>query len=154
MQRRIRSMTALTQGYAHALQRVCCLGRRAGDHLVHKVRLASSKAKYRHLANVSTTTRLVGNEFRGWTYSPMEEPIQAMVSHLQDGELLPAYPRGVMFGLVITAEAHPAFPRACQHTNTTTELSGIVEALHFLLPLGPVPRDSRGLHLLWLSACS
>ena len=62
MQGRIRSMTAFTQGYAHALQRAC-LGRRAGDHLVHNVRLASSKAKYRHLANVSTTTRLVGNEF-------------------------------------------------------------------------------------------
>ena len=39
----------------------------------------------------------------------------------------------VMFGPVITAEAHPAFAGACQQINNTAELSGIVEALQFLL---------------------
>ena len=47
------------------------------------------------------------------------------------------------FGTVITSEAHLAYAFANQQNNNTAELSGIVEALQFLLPLGPVPREAR-----------
>ena len=54
-----------------------------------------------------------------------------------------------MVGLVITAEAHSAYAGACQQTNNTAELSGMTEALQFLMPLGPVPRDSYSVLLMY-----
>ena len=58
-----------------------------------------------------------------------------------------------MLGPVITAEAHKAFARACQQPDNTAELSGIVEALQFLMPMELVPRDKSCLYLLRFTAC-
>ena len=131
MQAHIRLVTALTPACSHALPNVC-LGRRAGDILVHNFRLLAPKA----------TCRLVGDEFRGWviftdggTHTRDEETSAGWTAIARS----PFGVRYVMFGPVITAEAHVAFAGASQHTNNTAELSGITEALHFLSLMGPVP---------------
>ena len=49
----------------------------------------------------------------------------------------------VMFGPVVTTEAHLAYAGARIHTNSTAELSSIIEALSFLGPAGPVTRGSQ-----------
>ena len=58
------------------------------------------------------------------------------VARSPDGKLY------VMFGPVITTEAHLAFAGAGLHTNNTAELLGFIEALSFLGP-GPVARGSQ-----------
>ena len=66
--------------------------------------------------------------------------------------------RGVcctMFDPVTDAEAHEAYAAnaaACQQSNNTAELSGIIEALQFLLPHGPDSRGSLILHFLRFTA--
>ena len=55
-------------------------------------------------------------------------------------------PRGriyVMFGPVITTEAHLAFSGARIHSNNTAELTAMIEALSFLGLRGPVTRDEQ-----------
>ena len=55
-------------------------------------------------------------------------------------------PRGriyVMFGPVVTTEAHLAFSGARIHSNNTAEMTAMVEALSFLGPRGPVARDEQ-----------
>ena len=47
----------------------------------------------------------------------------------------------IMFGPVITTEAHPAFSGVRTHSNITAEMSAMIEALSFLGPRGPVARD-------------
>ena len=47
----------------------------------------------------------------------------------------------IMFGPVITTEAHLAFSGARTHSNNTAEMTAMVEALSFLGPRGPVARD-------------
>ena len=46
----------------------------------------------------------------------------------------------VMFGPVVTTEAHLAFSGARTHSNNTAEMTAMIEALSFLGPHGPVPR--------------
>ena len=48
----------------------------------------------------------------------------------------------VMFGPVVTTEAHLAFASARVHSNNSAEMSAIVEALSFLGHHGPVDRDA------------
>ena len=65
-----------------------------------------------------------------------------MVKHQPDG--VPSSPHGrihVMFGPVVTTEAHLAYTGAKIHSNNTAEMSAIIEALSFLGPHGPVARD-------------
>ena len=47
----------------------------------------------------------------------------------------------VLFGPVITNEAHLAFSGARTHSNNTAEMTAMMEALSFLGPRGPVARD-------------
>ena len=47
----------------------------------------------------------------------------------------------IMFGPVITTEAHPAFSGARTHSNNTAEMTAMIVALSFLGPRGPVARD-------------
>ena len=47
----------------------------------------------------------------------------------------------IMFGLVITTEAHPAFSGAKIHSNNTAEMSAMINLLPFLGRRGPVARD-------------
>ena len=49
----------------------------------------------------------------------------------------------IMFGPVITSQAHSAYAGARLHSNNTAALSSIVEVLSFLGPHGPVARDSQ-----------
>ena len=49
----------------------------------------------------------------------------------------------IMFGSVITTEAHPAFSGARTHSNNTAEMTAMVEAVSFLGPCGPVARDAN-----------
>ena len=48
----------------------------------------------------------------------------------------------IMFGPVITAEAHLAFSGARTHSNNTAEMSAMVEALSFLGPHELVAREA------------
>ena len=47
----------------------------------------------------------------------------------------------IVFGPVLTTEAHLAFSGARTHSNNTVEMTAMVEALSFLGPRGPVARD-------------
>ena len=49
----------------------------------------------------------------------------------------------VMFGPVITTEAHPAFSGAKAPSNNTAELTAMIEALYFLGPRGSVARNEE-----------
>ena len=49
----------------------------------------------------------------------------------------------VMFGPVVTTEAHPAFSGARTHSNNTAEMTAMIEAFSFLGPHGPVARDEQ-----------
>ena len=49
----------------------------------------------------------------------------------------------VMFGPLVTTEAHLAFSGARIHSNNTSELTAMIEALSFLGPRGPVTRDEQ-----------
>ena len=71
-------------------------------------------------------------------------------SPVVDGETVAGWgvisrsPRGqiyVMFGPVITTEAHLAFSGARTHSNNTAEMTAMIEALSCLGPHGPVARD-------------
>ena len=54
----------------------------------------------------------------------------------------------IIFGRVITTEAHVAFAGTSFHSNNTAELSNIVETLSFLGPHGLVARDSTFVYFL------
>ena len=47
----------------------------------------------------------------------------------------------VVFGPLVTTEAHLAFSGARAHSNNTAEMTAMIEALSFLGPHGPVARD-------------
>ena len=49
----------------------------------------------------------------------------------------------VLFGPVITNEAHLAFSGARIHSNNTAEMTAMIEALSFLGPRGPVTHDNQ-----------
>ena len=49
----------------------------------------------------------------------------------------------VMFGPVITTEAHLALSGARIHSNNTAEMTAMIEALSFLGPRGPVTHDEQ-----------
>ena len=109
-------------------------------------RLLKPEARYPHLPNIRTTTRERGNDFQGWAiYTDAG-------TRLVDGETSAGWGAiarsfhgrlDVMFGPVITIEAHLAFASARTHSNNTAEMSAMIEALSFLGPLGPVARDAK-----------
>ena len=60
-------------------------------------------------------------------------------------------PRGqiyVMFGLVMTMEAHLVFSGARTHSNNTAEMTAMIEALSFLGPHGPVAWDGQSFFMI------
>ena len=57
--------------------------------------------------------------------------------------LLPRWRIFVLFGPVITNEAHLAFSGARIHSNNTTEMTAMIEALSFLSSRGPVTPDEQ-----------
>ena len=129
MEGRIRFLMAVTPSYAHAYQNLC-LTRRPYAISLPKIPLAFSQGQIpelskhpNHHAVFTDGGTLVsdGETTAGW----------GAVARSPDGRLC------VMFGPVITTEA----PRL--HTNNTAEPSGIIEALSFLGPAGPVARGSQ-----------
>ena len=108
-------------------------------------RLPKPKARYPHLPNVRTTTRERGNDFQGWSIYTDGS------TRLVNGENVAGWGAiarshhgriDIMFGPVITTEAHLAFSGARTHSNTA-EMSAMIEASSFLGPRGPVARDAN-----------
>ena len=142
---RIRSMTAITLAYAHAYQ-ATCLTRHMPAVPRHNFRPPKPKARYPHLPSARSTTRERGNDFRGWAIYTDGG------TRDENGETFAGWgvnarsPHGridIMFGPVITTEAHPAFSGSRTHSNNTAEMSAMIEALSFLGPRGPVARDDQ-----------
>ena len=109
-------------------------------------RLPKPKARYPHLPNVRTTTRERGNDFKGWTI------FSDGCSRVVDGETFAGWSAiarspderiDIMFGPVITTEAHLAFSGARTRSNNTAETTAMIEALSFLGLRGPVARDAN-----------
>ena len=69
-----------------------------------------------------------------------------MAKPLLDGGVISRSPHGridVMFGPVVTTEAHLAFSGARIHSNNTAEMTAMIEALSFLGPHGPAAQDGQ-----------
>ena len=145
MKGRIRFMTAITPAYAHAYQATCLT-----THMLavphQNFRLPKPKTRYPYLPNARSTTRERGNDFRGWAIYTNGG------TRVVDGETLAGWgvisrsPHGridVMFGPVVTTEAHLAFSGAKTQSNNTAEMTVMIEALSFLGPHGPVARDEQ-----------
>ena len=131
-------------GLTHAYQLIC-LKRHLPVVPRQKFRLSAAKDRYPHFSHVRTTISEKGNVFQVWDICTDGG------TRLADGETLAG--RGavarslhgkmhVMFGQVITTEAHLAFAGARVHFNCTVEVSAIVEALFFLGLPGPVAREA------------
>ena len=144
MKRRIRFTTAITRAFAHAYQ-VAFLTRHIPAVQSQRFCLPSASASNLHLPTVvpqhakeamisrcgpstlTEGTRLAdGSTLAGWS-------AVARSSYLMDRCLVCP---------VITTEAHLAFVGARVHSNCTSEMSAIDEALSFLGPHGPVARDA------------
>ena len=136
-------MTAITPAYAHAYQ-ATCLSRHMPAVPRKNFRLPKPKARYPHLPKARSTTRERGNDFQGWAIWTDGG------TRVENGEIFAGWgviarsPHGrndIMFGLVITTEAHPAFSGARTHSKNTAEMTAMIEALSFLGPRAPVARD-------------
>ena len=111
MKARIRFMTAITPAYAHAYQLICLPVTCSRWSLSP----AAAKARYPHLPNARATTLERGNDFQGWAI------YTDGCTRFADGETLDgwgAVARSlhgriyVMFGPVVTTEAHFSFAGA------------------------------------------
>ena len=104
------------------------------------------KARYPYLPNARPTTRERGNDFQGWAIYTDGG------TRVVDGETLAVWGVisrshhrriDVMFGPVVTTEAHLVFSGVRTHSNNTAEMTAMIEALSFLGPHGPVARDDQ-----------
>ena len=139
-------MTAITPAYAHAYQ-ATCLAQHIPGVPHHTFRLPKLKSRYPYLPDDRSITRERGNDYHGWAIDTDGG------TRVVDGEILAVgwgvisrSPHGrtdVMFGPVVTTEAHLAFSGARIHSNNTAEMTAKIEALSFLGPHGPVTRDEQ-----------
>ena len=136
-------MTAITPADAHAYQAMC-LAQHFPGVLHHNFRLPKPKSRFPYLPNARSITRELGNDYRGCATYTDEG------THVVDGETFAGWvvisrsPHGridVMFGPVVTTEAHLAFSGARTHSNNTAAMTAMIEALSFLGPRGPVTHD-------------
>ena len=114
---RVRSMTAITPAYAHAYQTTCLSQHFLGvQH--HSFPIPKSKSIYPYLPNDRSLTSERGNRYHGWAIHTDGG------TRVVDGETLAGWgvisrsPHGridVMFGPVVTTEAHLAFTGARIH---------------------------------------
>ena len=109
--------------------------------------LAGFQSQIPNFPNARNTTHEKGNDFQGWAIffsdggtrvseGETSAGLGAVACSL-DGMLY------VMFGPVITTEAHLAYVGTRLHSNNTAEHSSIIEAVSFLVPNGPVARESQ-----------
>ena len=138
MKGRFLFMTAITPAYAHAYQ-ATCLTRHMPSIPHQNFRLPKPKARYPHLSSLRTTTRERGNDFRGWAiYTDAGTRVVngetfagwSIIARSHHGRI------DIMFGPVITTEAHLAFSGARTHSNNTAEMSSMIEALSNTCPTG------------------
>ena len=116
-------MTAITPAYAHACQ-ATCLARHMPGVRHQNFRLPKPNARYPYLPNARSITRERGHDYRGWAIYTDGG------TRVVDGETLAGWgvisrsTHGridVMFGPVVTTEAHPAISGARTHSNNTAE---------------------------------
>ena len=136
-------MTVITPAYAHAYQ-ATCLAQHIPDVPHQDFGQPKPKARCEYLPNARSITRERGNDYRGWAIYTDGG------ARVIDGETLAGWsvisrsPHGrinVMFGPVVTTEAHPTFSGARTHSNNTAEMTAMIEALSFLGLHGPVIRE-------------
>ena len=145
MKGRVRLMTAITPAYAHAYQ-ATCLAQHFPGVTHHTFRLPKPKSRYPFLPNDRSIRRERNNDYHGWA-SKTDGGTRVV-----DGETLAGWGVisrslhgriDVMFGPVVTTEAHLASSGARTHSNNTVEMTAMIEALSFLGPHGPVTRDEQ-----------
>ena len=97
-------------------------------------RLPKPKAIYPHLPNVRTTTRERGNDFRGWAIET-DGGLRVVDGETSAGWGVIARSlhgrKDILFGPVVTTEAHLASSGPRIHSNNTAEMTAMVEALSF-----------------------
>ena len=145
MKGRIRFMTAITPAYARAYQ-ATCLARHILAVPHQNFRLPKLKARCPYLLNARSITRKRGNDYRG------RDIYTDGGACVVDGETLAGWGVisrslhgriDVMFGPVVTTEAHLAFSGARTHSNNTAEMTAMIEALSFFGPHGPMAQDEQ-----------
>ena len=130
MKGRIRFMIAITSAYAHAYQ-VICLTRHMLAVARLNFRLPKPQARHPHLPSIRTTTRERGNDFQGWAIdTDGTRHVNGAIARSPHGRI------DIMFGQVITTEAHLAFAGATTHSNNTAEMTPMIEHCLF----SPWPR--------------
>ena len=138
-------MTAITPAYAHAYQTICLAVHTPGVPR-HSFRLPKPKSRYPFLPTDRSITKELGHDYHGWAIYTDGG------TRVVDGETFAGWDvisrslHGriyVMFGLVITTEAHLAFSVARTHSNNTAGMTAMIEALLFLGSRGPVTHDEQ-----------
>ena len=112
----------------------------------HNFRLPKVNARYPYLPNARSTTRERGNDYRGWAiYTDGGTRVVDRETHAGWGVVARSrHGRiDIMFGPVVTTEAHLAFSGARAHSNNTAEMTAMIEALSFLGPHGPLALDEQ-----------
>ena len=87
-----------------------------------------------------TTTRERGNDFQGWSIYTDGATRVVDGGTLAGWGVIARSPHrriDIMFGPVITTEAHLAFSGTRTHSNNTAEMTAVIEALSLLEPRGP-----------------
>ena len=111
-------MTAITPTYAHAYQSICYGGTSHGGPLTRNFAYLQPKPNIRIFPTLGATTREKGNDFHGWaiytdggTRSSDGETLAGwgVVGRSPHGRIYLYI--GIMFGPVITTEAHLAYCR-------------------------------------------
>ena len=142
---RVRFMTAITPAYAHAYQTICLAMHSPGVQR-HSFRLPKPKARYPHLPNDRSIAKELGHDYHGWALYTDGGTRVVEGETLAGWGVISRSPRGrifVMFGPVVTTEAHLAYSGARTHSNNTGEVTAMIEAFSFLGPRGPVTRDEQ-----------
>ena len=124
---RIHFMTSVSPACAQAYQ-ATCLTRHMPAAPHKNFRLQKTQSRYPHLPNARSTTRESGNDFHEWAIDTDGSTRVVNVETLARWSVIARSPHGridIMFGPVITTEAHPAFSVA------------LIDALSFLGPRGP-----------------
>ena len=132
--------------YAHAHQATCLAQHFPGvQH--HNFWLPKPKSRYPYLPDDSSITReKEATIVVCGLFVLMVVFASLMVKTLAGWCVISRSPRGridVMFGPVITTEAHLAFSGARIHSNNAAEMTAVIEALSFLGPHGPLTRDEQ-----------
>ena len=153
--RRVRFMAAITPAYAHTYQTICLAMHTPGVPR-HSFRLAKPKSTYLCLPNDRSITKELGDDYHVW----------AMYTdggtRVVDGETFAGWcvisrsPHGriyVMFGNVVTTEAHLSFCGARTHSNNTAEMTAMIEALFFLVLMALWPEMSSRVFITILACC-